>query len=112
MTGPTLHLERRDPPHTPGANRGRWVHALTPLTEQPGVWHLVATWPSRRAANDAAARIKSGHAATPGGEWEFTTSAKGDTSSLFARFVGAAQRAAAAIRCTNLVVIDGPGNLS
>lgn len=76
----------KDPPIHVGSRRSHpWVDRLTPLTEHPKRWALVATTKS----SSVAAGLRKGAYAIPEGNWEFRThQLELGAYELYARYLG------------------------
>lgn len=81
-----------------------WKLALTPLTERPNVWHLVAEFENPRRAARQASRFRAGIVHTPEGDWEFTSRLVNGASQLYARHIAPVVEA---VRVVTITVTDG-----
>jgi hypothetical protein len=60
-----------DPPPQKWGRGVLWRPLLDEVTQRPGEWALLKTYPSEAQAAEAKRHLKRGRVAKPGGRWEF-----------------------------------------
>lgn len=74
-----------------GANKGKWLEALTPVMERPGQWARVRDFDTPLKASTAAGNLRRTGpkgAMTPPGKWQFASCAIEGGGAVYARYIG------------------------
>lgn len=68
----------------------RFVVALAPCMQRPGVWHTVRRYPTPNGASTAAAQLANRRLKPPPGRWEFRSQKDRETGEgiLWAKYLG------------------------
>lgn len=68
----------------------QWDKRLEPLMQTPREWQKVFESENARTAHSTRYKLAKGDYKTPEGKWEFSARTEGETTNVYARYLGEA----------------------